>query len=292
MGNSDRLDVPDPTEINRVSDLVQWVENAHWYPEARAVALWFRGHRLQVEGIKPAFLRSSVEEALTEGTTWAEKEKEWRGAISPGEVQFNMEFRRRAAVLLSDPGDLVETYFLAQHHGLPTRLLDWTTNPLAALFFAVSGNPNANGEIIVATPRYQVVDDEDGGKKLGTRWIALPKRHQLVKQAIASLFGEADPPPGPKVLFIEPDLSDARVAQQASCFSLHMSNDEAISEEAFVRLPVPARPKPILQEALRTMGVSWATLFPDLDHLCLEMVASWGVSLAAELRDLDDEEQS
>lgn len=163
------------------------------------------------------------------------------------------EFKRLAVPHLPQLSrDDWEFLALARHHGVPTRLLDWTENPLAALFFAVE-NPEQGDSAVWC---YTYVERE---KRLDTQAHPNP----LVLDRL--------------VLYRPPHVHP-RIWTQSGMFTVHPPHFKQMDEPwglppTRIRIPHDARPR--LRVELQRLGVHRASLFPDLDGVGQHVYQMW-----------------
>lgn len=164
---------------------------------------------------------------------------------------------------------------LAQHHGLPTRLLDWTYSPYVALHFATANllKFNTDGVIwclnyvrsnnFLPKSLYQIIREE--GSNVFTPQMLEPECSSLKKLEAMSEHRF--------VLFLEPPSMDERIVNQHALFSL-MSNADLFMNrwlgehpDLYYRIIIPARLKWEIRDKLDQANITERVLFPGLDGL-------------------------
>src|SRR4051794_38294082 len=91
------------------------------------------------------------------------------------EIETLNRFKLRAnSEIMPQPKDDWEWLSLAQHHGLPTRLLDWTTSPLIALYFATKPEVKFDGSLDKCNPNGPAVYALHTCKYLDTSCLVPP----------------------------------------------------------------------------------------------------------------------
>ncbi len=266
--------MPEAAAIKSLSEFVAAMTDLQMLGHDLRPTFWFRGHARLARKLLPGVLRDDFVDRVNQFNIQPKNSQSVDLAIETTEQSINNEFRRKGSSLLPPDADSVDIYFLAQHHGMPTRLLDWTENPLAALFFAAASEQDDDGEVIAVMPDWRMTFGHDHpSERANLPYPPVGQRHQLVRETIQYIFEERERPERHLIIPVRPDLRSGRMLQQGACFTLHMPGCPEINESAgnAKRFRIPRENKEMLKEELRSIGVNWATLFPDLDHVSEEI---------------------
>jgi hypothetical protein len=241
---------------------------------------WFRGHSKTYGDLTPAIYRKDI---------WNEISLLFNPNL---EQSYYSEFIRRSPSIsdkLPESNNYIEWLFLMQHHGLPTRLLDWTENILVATFFSVIKNPNEDAELWSFLP--WKLNEKHG-------FWGLPYQNNRILKFLSSEMFHTSPPELAKELglttepnapmAILPALKHPRMTRQQSCFTIHPRPEKSCQIQEIIkennmltRYIIPKELKTQFQIKLFYLGINSCTLFPDLDGLCRSIkenniVIGWG----------------
>lgn len=155
------------------------------------------------------------------------------------------DFKRKYSMFTdARPKNDKEFLFLAQHYGLPTRLLDWTYNPLIALYFACCSNFDKDGIVYQSYQFSRKVFNED-------------------KDDIFSF---------PAITLLVPNMTDVRYKNQNGIFVLYPEPWKEKFEFIYVKYIIPVQYKQNILSKLEKIGITRSFIMPSLDSLCKDIV--------------------
>jgi hypothetical protein len=244
--------------------LIEELTSSGWQPsryEARRLPVAYRGLASAGYSLDTGLFR-------LRGTAGAE--------IEPHILRNLRKYAHRDAT----PGDSDWNWLsVAQHHGLPTRLLDWTHSPYVAMHFATADlsrydEPGAVWCVdYMAAHRFLPVPLQAEAEASGSGLFTV----EMLSRAAGTLeqFDTLRDAEGSSMpVFFEPPSLDDRIANQAAVFSVMTDPRARLGDwlerhpELFRKVVIPAELKWLVRDHLDQANFTERVLFPGLDGLC------------------------
>jgi hypothetical protein len=253
----------DEVSISSVSDYIGEVGKI-----AKEGFTFFRGHSNNSYTLLPSLLRKNAGGNNFYGVNC--------------DKNFQSSFRARSIPFLSNvPSKEIEWLFIAQHYGVPTRLLDWTSSALVALYFAVEKSQNTynEGEFPVVWC-LNPVELNLQGRFLGAR-VDVPnlmENDSTLNNCIDTnykvgvrLEGIIHP------IALSGPLNNIRVEAQKGIFTLFPSNAVALEELAesdkfLVKINIHHDYVHEIKKELFNLGINKTSIYPELASIAEDIV--------------------
>jgi hypothetical protein len=196
------------------------------------------------------------------------------GDVAAQENHLVRNFRKYAVAGVAPQDSVWNWLALGQHHGLPTRMLDWTYSPYVALHFATADRKQFDRDGAVwtldyvraherAPARLRETLDREGANVFTTEMLAEAAPQLSALEGLGDEF----------VVFVEPPSFDERIVNQFALFSLMSRPDASLDSwadanaELVRKVVIPGGLKWEVRDKLDQANVTERVLFPGLDGL-------------------------